>query len=335
MTQHPEPPPHVEVDATAAAAEAAATEAAATEGTATEGAVRAGQQVGAFEAGDRVGGAKDGEGGTDAAGEEHDAGAVQAGKLLPAAWRVQLQMFEGPLDLLLHLIKLNRVEITDIPVATICDQFHAYLQLMEELNLDIAGEYIYEAALLIQIKSKMLLPRPAARAGVPEEDPRQELVARLLEYRRIKDVAQSFAEVDRLRGGVWTRRPQPLPAAPPEEEVVDLGEVSLFDLLSALRQTLKRYDREHPPPLQVSAEAYSVRDQFDRLLGELDAGRPFDLLADLRRLSCRAEAIAAFLAVLELARLNLIRVHQTDSGEILVYRTTRELATAEREAIGA
>ena len=260
------------------------------------------------------------------------------GELLPASWRVQLPVFEGPLDLLLHLIKINRVEITDIPVATICDQFHAYLQLMEQLNLDIAGEYIYEAALLIHLKSKMLLPRPAAREGEPEEDPRQDLVERLLEYRRLKEVAQSLAETDRLRVGVWTRRPQPLPASAAggeEEEAVELGEVSLFDLLSALKQTLQRYDREHPPPLLVSADAFSVRDQFDRLLGALDAGRPFDLLADLRRRSCRAEAIAAFLAVLELARLNLIRVHQTESGEILVYRTTRELGAEEREAIGA
>jgi segregation and condensation protein A len=263
-------------------------------------------------------------------------GEDRGGELLPASWRVQLPVFEGPLDLLLHLIKLNRVDITDIPVATICDQFHAYLQLMEELDLDVAGEYIYEAALLIHLKSKMLLPRPPARDGEPEEDPRQELVERLLEYRRLKEVAQSLAEVDRLRGGVWTRRPQPLPAAAAEEEeAVELGEVSLFDLLSALKTALQRYDREHPPPLVVSADAFSVREQFDRLLSALAAGRPFDLLADLRQRSCRAEAIAAFLAVLELARLNLIRVHQTGSGEILVYRTTRELGAEDREAIGA
>ena len=278
---------------------------------------------------------QDGDGGGGHDGNEGEGG----GELLPAlpaSWRVQLPVFEGPLDLLLHLIKINRVEITDIPVATICDQFHAYLQLMEQLNLDIAGEYIYEAALLIHLKSKMLLPRPASREGEAEEDPRQDLVERLLEYRRLKEVAQSLAEVDRLRVGVWTRRPQPLPASPAgEEEEVELGEVSLFDLLSALKQALQRYDREHPPALLVSADAFSVRDQFDRLLGALDAGRPFDLLADLRRRSCRAEAIAAFLAVLELARLNLIRVHQTDSGEILVYRTTRELGAEEREAIGA
>lgn len=269
-------------------------------------------------------------------GQGEDGGGSQApevSSLLPESWKVHLPVFEGPLDLLLHLIKLNRVEITDIPVATICDQFHAYLELMEELNLDVAGEYIYEAALLIHLKSKMLLPRPAKAEGEPEEDPRQELVQRLLEYRRLKEVAQSFAELDRVRMGIFTRKPTPLPQAPEEEGTIDLGEVSLFDLMGALKQALVRYEKEHPPPLQLTLEAFSVRGQFDRLLQILDAGRPFDLVDDLRTRSCRAEAIAAFLAVLELARLNLVRVHQTEAGDILLYRTTRELTTEDREAI--
>jgi segregation and condensation protein A len=270
-------------------------------------------------------------------------GAAGSPGLLPESWRVQLPVFEGPLDLLLHLVRVNKVEITDIPVATICDQFHEYLALMEELNLDIAGEYIYEAALLIHLKSKLLLPRPRTAAGEQEgeDDPRRDLVERLLEYRRLKEVAQSFAETDRLRLGIFTRQVQPLPAANEDEdegavasEAVELGEVSLFDLLSAFRQVLVRYDKEHPPPLEIAGEEWSVRGQLERLLRALDAGRPYDLLADLRRRSCRAEAIAAFLAVLELARLNLVRLHQTESREILLYRTTREAATAELEAIG-
>lgn len=260
----------------------------------------------------------------------------QKGGLLPASWRVHLPIFEGPLDLLLHLIKLNKVEITDIPVAVICDQFHEYMRLLEELNLDVAGEYIYEAALLIHLKSKMLLPKPPKKEGEPEEDPRQELVERLLEYRRLKEAAQSLAELDRVRMGIWTRKPQPLPKPDLSEvEEVDLGEISLFDLLGALKQALVRYEREHPPPMLLSTEEYSVRGQFDRLLNALDAARPFDLLNDLRTRTCRAEAIATFLAVLELARLNLVRIHQTEAGDIILYRTTREFDQLERETIGS
>ncbi len=266
---------------------------------------------------------------------EMRAEAAASGGLLPESWRVHLPIFEGPLDLLLHLIKINKVEITDIPVAVICDQFHEYLKIMDELNLDIAGEYIYEAALLIHLKSKMLLPRPPKAEGEPEEDPRQELVERLLEYRRLKEAAQSLAELDRVRMGIWTRKPQPLPKPDPvEDEEIDIGEVSLFDLLGALKKALVRYEREHPPPLQLSLEEFSVRGQFDRLLGALDAGRPFDLVMDLKSRSCRAEAISAFLAVLELARLNLVRIHQTEAGDVLLYRTTREADLHDRETIG-
>lgn len=258
--------------------------------------------------------------------------------LLPEEWRVELPMFEGPLDLLLHLVRINEVEITNIPVATICDQFHEYLGLMEELNLDIAGEYIYEAALLIHLKSKMLLPRPKRVEGEPEEDPREELVQRLLEYQRLKEAAQSLAEVDRLRSGVWSRPRQPLDLGleeDPEARELDFGEVSLYDLLAVFKQAMDRYDREHPPPYHLARESYSVRSQIERLLGRMGRGRPYELLADLKGLSCRAEAIAAFLAVLELCRMNLVRLHQTEAGEILLYRTTREVVAEEMEAIGA
>lgn len=258
---------------------------------------------------------------------------IAPGSLLPDSWRVQLPVFEGPLDLLLHLVRINEVDITDIPVAVICDQFHEYLALMEELNLDIAGEYIYEAALLIHLKSKMLLPRPAGDGSPVEEDPRQELVARLLEYQKLKEAAQSLAEVARMRQGIWTRQGG-AESGIPEQRELDLGEVSLFDLLRAFQEVLTRYDREHPPPLQLRGEVYSVRDQVRRLLSVLDPGRPFDLLEDLRTRSCRSEAIAAFLAVLELARLALVRLHQTASGEIVLYRTTRELEEEELERIG-
>ena len=249
---------------------------------------------------------------------------------LPADWRVKLPSFEGPLDLLLHLVKINEVEITDIPVALVCDQFQEYLRVMEELHLDIAAEYIYEAAYLIHLKSKLLLPATPAEDGC-EVDPRQDLVERLLEYRRLKDAAQSLAEIHSVRQGVWTRPPQEIHVD--EEESVDLGEVSLYDLLGALRTVLQRYDREHPPPLHLSGETFSTRDQFERLLGLLIEGKPVDLVDDLGTRSCRSEAVAAFLAVLELARLNLVRLHQTPGGDVLMYRTERQLEAHELDAI--
>ena len=259
--------------------------------------------------------------------------APPVGGLLPESWRVQLPVFEGPLDLLLHLIRINQVEITDIPVATICDQFHDYLRLMDELDLDVAGEYVYEAALLIQIKSRLLLPRPMALDGTPiEEDPRQELVERLLEYRRLKEAAQTLAEVDRVRQGIWTRRERDW-RGEGEEAEVPMEEVSLYDLLTVFKQVIDRFDREHPEPVHLPAESFPVRGQLERLLSALDRGRPYDLIDDLRRRSCRAEAISTFLAVLELARLALVRIHQDGAGSLLLYRTTRELGREELEAI--
>lgn len=260
--------------------------------------------------------------------------------LLPEDWRVELPAFEGPLDLLLHLVKINEVEIVDIPVATICDQFHEYLALAEELDLDLAGEFVYEAALLIHLKSRMLLPRIKDEHGVEEEDPRQELVERLLEFRRLKEAAQSLAAVESLRHGLWTRQAKPpkLDGAR-EEDDIDLGDVSLYDLLGALRQALARYDREHPPPFKMATESFSVRDQVHRLLGVLDAARPYDFLDDLSSRSSRAEAVASFLALLELARLHLVRIHQVHGedgpGDILLYRTTREARIEDLEALAS
>ncbi len=254
---------------------------------------------------------------------------------LPEDWQVRLPIFEGPLDLLLHLIKVNKVEITDIPVAIICDQFHHYLELMEELNLDIAGDYIYTASYLIHLKSKMLLPNPKTLDGQEvTEDPREDLVARLLEYRRLKEVANTLAEVHSQRRGMWPRKSDEMRRiAKDDTPEMDLGEVSLFDLLRTFKHVLERFERENPEPIMMPGAVFTLRQQIERLMRELMAGRPFDLIEDMRLLSCRSEAIAAFLAVLEMARLHLVRLHQTAQGSVLLYRTTREIDASELEAI--
>jgi segregation and condensation protein A len=253
---------------------------------------------------------------------------------LPESWRIDLPIFEGPLDLLLQLIRVNEVDLTDIPVHLVCAQFHEYLDLMEELDLDIAGDYIYEAALLIQLKSRMLLPTVASDDET-EEDPRHELVQRLLEYQRLKDAAQLLAESDSLRSGMWSRTSQETAFLPEDADdtALDLEEVSLYDLLVVFRQALERYDREHPSSLVYSGDNFPIRNQFERYLRLVERGRPYDLLDDLLALSCRAEAIAAFLAILELGRLQLIRLHQTAKGEVLLYRTTRNVEDEELRAI--
>jgi len=251
---------------------------------------------------------------------------------LPAAWRVSLPVFEGPLDLLLELIRVNQVALTAIPVALVCDQFHEYLALMEELDLDVAGEYIYEAALLIQLKSRMLLPRTESAVG-DEDDPRQELVRRLLEYERLKQVAHTLAETDSVRRAMWAREAGPGDLLEGEEPEIDLDQVSLYDLLVVFRDALARHAREHPEPLLYRGESYPVRGQVERILRRAQAGQSFDLYDDLLSLSCRAEAISAFLAVLELARLQLVRLHQSESGAILLYRTTRDLASEDLDAL--
>ena len=253
--------------------------------------------------------------------------------LLPDAWQVRLPVFEGPLDLLLHLIRINEVEIVDIPVARICDQYHEYLDLMEQLDLDIAGEYIYEAAILIQLKSRLLLPQPKVEEGEePPPDPREELVQRLLEYQRIKEAAQTLAEVSNVRSGLWTRDPkkvEKLSGAPDGE--LEIGDLSLFDLLKVFRRVLDRYDREHPPEIVLRGETFSVRDQIDRWVRRLAAGKPIDLTDEMLAMSCRGEAIATFLAILEMGKLQLIRLHLTDSDRVLIYRTAREFDASEVE----
>lgn len=255
--------------------------------------------------------------------------------LLPESWRVNLPVFEGPLDLLLHLVRSHEVDLRNIPVATICDQFHAYLELLEEMDLDVAGEYIYEAALLIHLKSRLLLPRDPD-TGEAVADPRDELVNRLLEYQRFKEAARSLAEVHTLRQGVWNRRPGDLAALGREEDTsLELDEVSLHDLVLALRDTLDRYRREHPPAHVVQGESWSVRDQIRRLLAHVSRSRAFDLLADLRERSCRAEAIATFLAVLELLRLGAVRLSLAGGEQLVLFRTKTELDRDALEAIGS
>jgi segregation and condensation protein A len=235
-----------------------------------------------------------------------------SGSALPP---VELEAFSGPLDLLLHLIRVNEVSITDIPIARITEQYAAYLDAMRELDLDVASEYVVLAAELIYIKSRMLLPRAP---GAPEEDPRQDLIRRLQEYERFKQTAETFHEIDTLRAGLWPRPETPVPPSPDGETL----EVSLFDLIEAFRQVTERYRLAHPPAMEIRHLRFSVSDKIREILERLEEARTLPLLEFLGELRYRAEAVTAFLALLELVRLGVVRVFQASAfGEIHASRT--------------
>jgi segregation and condensation protein A len=241
----------------------------------------------------------------------------------PEAFAVKLDQFEGPLDLLLHLIKKNEVNIHDIPIATITAQYLDAIGLMEELNLDVAGEFLVMAATLIHIKSKMLLPRPETAAGVDEEqeDPRDALVRRLLEHQKFKAAAGLLHEREEWRAAQW-QRPDGRVAAIAGEGLEPEIEVDLFTLLSAFQAVLARARQR--PRIVLPSEQISVEARIEQVLARLSETEACgfdDLFADVND---RAGLIVTFLALLEMIRLKLIRVFQTGSfGPIRVYKRAR------------
>lgn len=216
---------------------------------------------------------------------------------------VAIAAFAGPLDLLLHLIRVNQVSITDIPIAQITEQYTAYLDTMRELDIDIASDYIALAAELIFVKSRMLLPRAP---GEPEEDPRQDLARRLLEYERYKQAAESFHEVDALRAGLWPRPETEVPRSADGETL----EVSLFDLIDTFRKVTDRYRLAHPAAMEIHHLRFSVGEKMLELVERLEKSGTMPLLEFWGAMRFRAEAVTAFLATLELIRLGVVRAFQ-------------------------
>src|SRR6187399_821820 len=207
---------------------------------------------------------------------------------------VHLEHFEGPLDLLLHLIRKHEVDIYDIPIALITRQYLDYLDMMVELDLDMAGDFLVMAATLIHIKSRTLLPRVDPRQDDPEEDPREALVRRLIEHQRFKAAAEMLHEKEIQRSAQWGR---------PDERVADLvGElpepevdVDLFSLMAAFRQVLDRARRR--PRVVLPAEQIPIEGRIEQLLVRLSAteGTAFEeLFSDVQT---RAGMVVTFLAV--------------------------------------
>ncbi|MFH0812916.1 MAG: segregation/condensation protein A [Pseudomonadota bacterium] len=230
-------------------------------------------------------------------------------------YQVHLPVFEGPLDLLLHLIKINEIDIYDIPVAVITAQYLEYLDLMQELNLDVAGEYLLMAATLAYIKSKMLLPPEPETSEEPSgEDPREELVQRLLDYQRFKIAAEKLADKEILGRDIF---PRSEPEA--EEENEGIEEASLFDLIEALRGVIKKIDT-YEKILDFTKEKISIKDKMMEILEQL-AVVEYIIFQDLfSSAQHRMDVIVTFMAMLELIRSQKIRALQFQNfGTIRIY----------------
>ena len=233
--------------------------------------------------------------------------------------RIRLPEFEGPLDLLLYLIKKNEVDIHDIPIAPITRQYMEYLDLMKELNLDVAGEFMVMAATLIHIKSKMLVPvNPTEAEGEEEsEDPRDELVRRLLEFQRYKEAAGLLHQKREIRAATWIRPDTALPAFDDAGE--EMLEAGLYDLIGAFKELLER--RKTLLAHEVEHEGKSVEQRMEELLALLREGQSLEFLELFAREETKAGMILTFLALLELIRLKRIKVYQRGLfGPIRVFR---------------
>jgi len=218
-------------------------------------------------------------------------------------YRFKAGEFEGPLDLLLHLVRINEVDITDIPIVEITRQYHDYLEMMREMNLEIAGEYVVMAATLMQIKSQMLLPREPA-LDEDERDPRTELAQQLMEYRRFKQAAENLQALESVRSLIWTRDD----SVPLEFADEELLAVDVFQLLSAFKKLLGRLGEE--ARLRLRRDQVSVVEKIEWLSGILERRRTVALSECLETFPDRLDRIAVFLAVLEMVRLRLIVAFQ-------------------------
>jgi segregation and condensation protein A len=237
---------------------------------------------------------------------------------------VRLDNFEGPLDLLLHLIKKSEVNIHDIPIALITAQYLDTMELMKELNLDVAGEFLVMAATLIHIKSRTLLPRPetAATAGdSDEDDPRDALVRRLMEHQKFKAAAELLHEREQVRSAQWLRPDERVAAIAGDDYEPEL-EVDLFSLLNAFQSVVQRLKQR--PKMLLPAEQISIEVRIEQLLerlSETEACGFEELFADIRE---RSGLIVTFIALLEMIRLKLVRVFQAGGfGPIRVYKRPR------------
>jgi segregation and condensation protein A len=235
-------------------------------------------------------------------------------------YAIKLDIFEGPLDLLLYLIKKNEIDVYNIPIALITEQYLHYLNIIKSLNLDLAGEYLVMAATLIHIKSKMLLPVPEEPSDEEsEDDPRFELIKQLLEYQTFKEAAADLGKRPLLERDVFVR------SAPMSEEIKkqdteeeELIEVSIFELIEVFHHLVSRIDKKEL--LEIDLEKLSLADIINDIMERLTREKNLTFDELIGQIRSRRNVIYTFLAILELIKLKMIKAYQTSAfGVIRVF----------------
>ena len=233
-------------------------------------------------------------------------------------YEVKIDNFEGPLDLLLHLIKESKVDIWEISIADIAEEYLAYIQRMEKLNLDIASEYLVMASELIEMKSRMLLPRQEKDVGEEEEeDPKERLIRRLVEYQKYKEVTKNFKELESLRQEFYTKAPDNLKEYV-EEGIVPSSDVTLEDLMLAFQKFLNRKELEKPLQTTVTKKEITVEERRKSIRDILTKRKRVDFL-ELFEVVTKEYIVVTFLAILEMAKKQELLIKQeSDFSQIMI-----------------
>ena len=229
-------------------------------------------------------------------------------------YEIKLDIFEGPLDLLLYLIKKNEIDIYDIPIALITKQYLEYIEVLRSLNLDLAGEFLVLASTLIHIKSRMLLPIEADEEMEDEEDPRAELVKQLLEYQAFKEAALQLDSRPVLERDVFKRACSLEMSGPPEDLEV-FEEMDVFDLVKAFQQIIAKLDRTER--MEIDVEKMSLADRINEIMDKLTERKHLTFTELLEERIDRRWILYTFLAVLELMKLKMIKAYQGDSFGVI------------------
>jgi len=246
------------------------------------------------------------------------------------SYKIKLEMFEGPLDLLLYLVKKDHLNIYDIPIAKVTEQYLQYMELMQLLNLNIAGEFLVMAATLMQIKSKMLLPAEEGAVNAEEqEDPREELVRRLLEYEKFKEIAEDLRQKEASQREVF-KRPKTEEEKPQTEDKAAYFEASIFDLINAFSQALKDVPKE--VFYEVVKDKFTVEEATHRIFHLLLVSPSVKLSELFGSAKNKLEIIVTFLAVLELIKVKEVIARQSALfQEVEIVRNKENIIPYERK----